>query len=150
MIDIGNLVKSCREFVGMTQSELVSLVKLPITQPELSAIESGKRKKVSFVKVFALINAMGLEVAIHEGIVVNDKSDIPKLRRDFRVTLKKLAKDIDVHEVSLSRQEREGSMRVNRLLKYLAAMDLKIVLIDDGIDINDFVTMLDDEENGIE
>lgn len=140
MIDIGALMKRCREFSILTQQELVKLVKIPLTQPELSAIESGKRPKVSFEKVSAMLEAMGLEILIHEGIVVNEPSDVVKLRKEFRKTLKEIAPHVDVCLKTLETQEREGGMRLTTFLQYLKYLGLKIVLIDDGIDINEYKT----------
>lgn len=140
MIDVGALLKRCREFSKLKQSDVVKLVKIPMTQPELSAIESGKRKKVSFEKVSALLEAMGLELLVHEGIVVNQVSDVKKLRKEFNIPLTKILPSVDICYKTLQMQEEDGTMRLCDLLAYLKVLELKIVLIDDGIDVNEYKT----------
>jgi len=151
MIDVGALVRGCREFSLLSQSDVVKLVKMPLTQPELSAIETGKRKQVSFAKIFAIIDAMGLELLIHEGIVVRKPSDVRKLRKEFvDMSLSKLSKSVSVHEVTLGKQERDGTMRLNDFLKFIEGMGLRMVLIDDGIDMSDYKPGVNEEDGPVE
>lgn len=56
----GEKLKYAREHFGMSRNELA--IRAQITQPYISALESGKRKEPSFVKVQAISKALGVPI----------------------------------------------------------------------------------------
>lgn len=66
-MSFGEKLKYAREHIGLSKSELA--IKAGITQPYITALESGKRKEPSFAKVQAIAKGLGVSL----DYFVNDK-----------------------------------------------------------------------------
>lgn len=137
MIDIGSLVRRCREVVGLSQKDVEKASGGRISQQEISLIERGKRPNVSFAKMNALMEAMGLTISIHEGIELTTTDELVEMRLELGITTKEMAQKVNKSYYSVLRQEKT-EMEMGTLVPYLGCLGLVPVLLTKELDINEF------------
>ncbi len=142
MIEIGAFVRNCRKYVGMSQEEVVFMAGCSLTQQELSLIESGKRPSPSFEKVYSIIQAMGLELSVHENIQIESTSDLVRLRKNLKVSIAEIAK-LSGRDRKTVRVRENKEVDLGMLKHYLEAMDAMIVFLTKELDINEFKERLE-------
>ena len=137
MIDIASLVKRLREFSGLTQEQVALMSQGKITQQEISLLERGKRNQVSLEKFLYLLDAMELELSIHEGFSITESTDLKDYRRLRGMSARKMGRVIDRRANTVLDQEK-GDIRVSLLVPYLKAIDSVAVILTKELDINEF------------